>query len=201
MTHIDRDARLAGSCFFLLGAGFLTITMLAASIAPGYDFHGGAISDLGVIDSTAALFNVLLVAIGLLNAAGGWLLFRVHGRAWILAAYLGAAVGAIGAGVFPLDTGGLHSLFALLAFVAINLEALATATVLRGALRAVSVAAGLVGLAFVVVMVIGDSGDPAVFGAIGHGGTERLIAYPAMLWLVALGGWLVSPRDQAGFAR
>src|SRR5689334_9096641 len=63
------DTRLAGVTFLLIGAGFLTVSMLAASIAVGYDFHGGAISDLGVIDATAALFNVLLVACGVLNAA------------------------------------------------------------------------------------------------------------------------------------
>lgn len=190
-------ARLAGACFFLLGAGFLIVTMLAASIAPGYDFHGAAISDLGVIEATAAMFNVLLVVVGLLNAGGGYLLYRLHRRAWILLLFLLAGVGAVGVGAFPLSTGGLHSIFALLAFVAFNLEALATATEVRGTLRIVSVTAGLVGLAFIGVMVIGDSGNPAAFGAIGHGGAERLIAYPAMVWLLAFGGALMSRGDEA----
>jgi hypothetical protein len=45
------------------------------------------------------------------------------------------------------------------------------------------------------VMIVGDGGNPAVFGAIGHGGTERMIAYPAMLWLLAFGGSLMAePR-------
>jgi hypothetical protein len=47
-------------------------------------------------------------------------------------------------------------------------------------------------LVFVVVMVIGDSGNPAIFGAIGHGGAERMIVYPAMLWMLALGGYLMA---------
>jgi hypothetical protein len=42
------------------------------------------------------------------------------------------------------------------------------------------------------LMVIGDAGDPAVFGPIGHGGSERMIAYPAMLWLLAFGGYLLA---------
>lgn len=196
------DARLAGACFFLVGAGFLTVSMLAASIADGYDFHGGAISDLGVIDATAALFNVLLVVVGVLNATGGYLFFRAHRRAWILVVYELAGIGAIGAGLFPLSTGGLHSIFALVAFVAFNGEALATAAILAGPMRLVSLAAGLAGLVFVVVMVIGDGGNPAVFGAIGHGGTERLIVYPAMLWLLALGGALLEGSgDRAPAAR
>jgi hypothetical protein len=52
--------------------------------------------------------------------------------------------------------------------------------------------AGAIGLFFTIVMVIGDSGNPAVFGPIGHGGAERMIAYPVMLWLLALGGYLMA---------
>ena len=187
----------AGLMFVILGAAFLTVTMLAASIAPEYDFSGGAISDLGVIHETALLFNVLLVVTGVLNAVGGYLLFTWHRRMWLLAVYLIAGAGAVGAGIFPLDAGGLHSLFALLGFVFFNVEALGTAAVVRGPMKAISLAAGATGLVFVVVMVIGDAGNPAIFGPIGHGGAERMIVYPAMLWLLALGGYLMGRGEPA----
>ena len=186
---------IAGLLFVILGAAFLTVTMLAASIAPDYDFSGGAISDLGVIDETAVLFNILLIATGVLNAAGGYLLYTWHRRMWLLALYLVGAAGAIGAGLLPLDTGGPHSLFALLGFLFVNLEAIGTAFIMRGAMRAISLIAGAVGLVFVVVMVIGDGGNPAIFGPIGHGGAERMIVYPVMLWLLALGGYFIG-RDE-----
>jgi len=186
---------MAGATLFAVGAAFLTVTMLGASIAPGYDFHGGAISDLGVIDATAALFNGLLVAIGALNLAGGYLLLRGHRRGLLFAVYALAGIGSIGAGLFPLSTGTPHSLFALLAFVSFNLEAIGTAAVEHGLLRGIAAIAGVVGLVFVALMIVGDGGNPAVFGAIGHGGTERMIAYPAMLWLLAFGGSLMTePR-------
>jgi len=35
----------------------------------------------------------------------------------------------------------------------------------------------MVGLLFTGEMVIGDSGNPAVVGAMGHGGAERMIVY------------------------
>ena len=35
----------------------------------------------------------------------------------------------------------------------------------------------------------------AVFGPIGHGGAERMIVYPAMLWMLAFGGWLMAAPD------
>ena len=189
------DRRLAGVLSFALSAAFLLVTMLAASIAPGYDFHAAAISDLGVIADTATLFNVLLVALGLMNIAVGYLLYRRRHRA-LLAVYVLAGIGATGAGLFPLSTGGLHSLFALIAFVGFNLEVIGSAVLLSGPMRVLGVAAGVVGLAYAVLMVIGDSGNTGVFGPIGHGGSERMIAYPAMLWLLAFGGYLLAPRTR-----
>jgi hypothetical membrane protein len=186
-----RDLRYAGVTFFALAAAFLLVTMLAASIAPGYDFHAAAISDLGVIEETALLFNGLLVVLGILNIAGGYLLYRSMRRTWLFAVYVLAGIGAIGAGLFPLDT-GVHSLFALLAFVFFNIEAIGTSAVLTGPMRVLGVLAGTVGLIYAVLMVIGDAGNPAVFGPIGHGGSERMIAYRVMLWLLAFGGYLMA---------
>jgi hypothetical membrane protein len=198
-TAVD-GVRLSGLLLLLLGAGFLTVTMLGASMAPNYDYAGGAISDLGVIRETAVLFNATLIMVGLLNIVGGYLLYRWHGRAWILSIFVLGGLGALGAGVFPLSSGGLHSLFALLAFVFFNVEAIAVAAVIAGPMRIVSILAGVVGLLFVAVMVIGDAGNPAIFGPIGHGGAERMIAFPAMLWAVAFGGYLMAARVELGEA-
>jgi len=188
---------LPGVLLVLLGSTFLTATMLAASMAPAYDNNSGAISDLGVISETALLFNAQLVAIGILNLAAGLLLFRLHRRWWLLLSFVLAGIGAIGAGLVPLDQGGLHSLFALVGFVFFNVEVVATGLVVHGPMRLISVAAGLVGLAYVAVMVIGDGGNPAIFGAIGHGGSERMIVYPAMLWTIAFGGYLIGREREA----
>jgi hypothetical membrane protein len=190
------ELRAAGVTAFLTGATFLIGTMLAASIAPDYDFHGAAISDLGVIDETAALFNGLLVVIGVLDLGTGVLLFRAHRRSAVLATFAIGGLGAIGAGMFPLDTGGMHSIFALAAFIGFNLQAIACASIVSGPIRWISLLAGVVGLAYVVVMVIGDAGNPNVFGPIGHGGSERMIAYPVMAWLLAIGGYLMATKHE-----
>ena len=186
---------IAGLLFILLGAAFLTITMLAASIAPAYDFGGGAISDLGVIDETALLFNALLVVTGILNVIGGYLLYVWHGRPWLFVPFILGGAGAIGAGLLPLDTGGLHSIFALLGFLFFNVEALCIALVVRGPMKAISFAAGAIGIVFVGVMIVGDAGNPAIFGPIGHGGAERMIVFPVMLWLLSLGGYLIGRHE------
>ncbi len=185
------DVQLAGLLLLGLAAVFLTVIMLAASMAPAYDMNAGAISDLGVTAETALLFNVTVAAVGIVNIAAGYLLYRWHGRRSILTVFALAGIGGIGVGLFPLNTGTPHSLFALLAFVAFNIEAMATGALLSGPMRAIAGLVGLVGFAAIVLMVLGDSGA-AGFGPIGHGGVERLIVYPAMLWLLALGGYLVA---------
>jgi hypothetical membrane protein len=185
------DLRVAGLAFLALPSLFLTVIMLGASMAAGYDVRGGAISDLGVMPESALLFNVTLVLVGLLNVIGGWGLFRTFGGRAVLGLFVAAGVGAIGAGLVPLGGGGLHGLFALVAFLAFNLEPLAVLRRLHGPMRWLSLVAGVVGLVFVALMVVGDAGNPAAFGPIGHGGAERMIVYPAMLWMLAFGGWLL----------
>jgi len=192
--------RLTGILLFILAAQFMTVIMLGASMAPGYDVNGGAISDLGVIGETALLFNVSLVIVGVLNVAAGLLLYRATGRRSILAVFAVAGLGALGAGLVSLDLSGLHGIFALAAFLFFNIEAILIGAVVSGPMKAVSWIAGLTGIGFVVLMVIGDGGSPGVFGAIGHGGAERMIVYPVMLWLLAFGGYLMAggPVTPAG---
>jgi hypothetical membrane protein len=188
------DGRLPGLLFFTLAAWFLTVVMLGGAMAPGYVIGPSAISDLGVIDESALLFNLTLVGVGVLEALAGILYFRIHRRTAALAVALVAAAGAIGAGLVPLDQGAVHGISALVAFLAFNLQPLVVARLVSQPLRALSWLAGIVGLAFVVLMVIGDAGNEAVFGPIGHGGAERLIVYPALLWLLALGGYLMGAK-------
>jgi hypothetical membrane protein len=190
---VDHAAALvaAGLFFVAEGALFMTAIMMGASIVPDYDLHGGAISDLGSIAETALLFNGSLIAVGLFTAIGALLVSRAARTPAFLFLSLVAALGAAGAAVFTLgDAPGLHSLFALAAFVGFNLMPTAIAFRLGKPMAILSALASIVGLAYVVVMVIGDAGQPAVFGPIGHGGAERMIAYPPMFWLLAFGGYL-----------
>ena len=77
-TRWVHDPRVPGVLVFIQAAQFMTVIMLAASMAPGYDVGGGAISDLGVIPETAALFNVSLILTGVLNLAVGSLQRKIR---------------------------------------------------------------------------------------------------------------------------
>ncbi len=186
--------RLAGVALFALSAGFLTTIMLGASMVPGYDMGTAAISDLGVAPEASVLFNGSLILVGVLNLAAAALLLA-GGHRVLLGTFTLAAIGAIGAGAFPLGSGGPHGLFALLAFLAFNLEAIGVASVVHGPMRIVSLLAGAVGLLFLALMLVGDAGGATAFGAIGHGGTERMIVYPVMMWMLAFGGRLMAEGD------
>ena len=191
--------RLAGVCFLALAGWFVTALMLSAAMVPDYTIQSSAISDLGVAAESALLFNGSLVLVGGLTIAGGYFFYRSHATRWLLGMFALAGIGAVGAGVFTLDFGPLHSLFALLAFVFYNLAAIGTGVRIRGPMVVLSVLLGAVGLVFVGIMIVGDAGNAAVFGPIGHGGAERMIVYPAMLWLLIFGGYMLASRGEAAW--
>jgi hypothetical membrane protein len=190
----NRLVHVAGLALFVLAAQFMTVIMAAASMAPGYDLAGGAISDLGIIPSTAPLFNLSLILTGALNIAAMVSLNLAERRQPTLILATLAGLGAIGAGIFNLHNPGIHGIFALLAFVFFNLQVIPMALRLNGPMRIIGLVLALIGVSYIVVMIIGDGGNPAVFGAIGHGGSERMIAYPPMLWLMVYGGYLMAQR-------
>lgn len=187
----SRANKIAGLFFFILAAQFITIVMLSAAIVTGYDFKNSAISDLGVYPSTALLFNTSVVILGLFNILGGYFYYKTHKKQWLFIIFLLAGIGAVLTGLFPLNTGDIHSLAALVAFLFFNIEVFGSGILLHGPMKVIAFLLGIIGTIFVIIMIIGDSGNTAVFGIIGHGGTERMIVYPALLWLMLLGGYLI----------
>jgi len=193
----DGSRTIAGVLLFLLPVQFLTVLMAGAAMASGYSIYTNAISDLGVIAATAWLFNASLFVAGLLNIAGGYFLYRSYGKGWILPVFVIAGIGAIGAAVFTLDIPGIHGLFALAAFLFFNLEAIAGSTLVQGPLKAIAIIAGTLGLIFLAAHAASDFGVLDLYGPIGHGGSERMIVYPALFWLAAFGGYLMAPATSS----
>ncbi len=164
-SELHRNLTVAGVILFVSVAQFVTIIVLAASIAPEYDFKNAAISDLGSISSTATLFNSSVIAVGLSNILAGYFYFRVHRDSRLMAIFAVAGIGAVGVGLFPVNRFEIHRFFALLAFVLFNVQVISTGARLAGPMRVLAFLSGSVGLAFIAVMTVGDSGHPAAFGA------------------------------------
>ena len=189
----------AGYLMALASGQFLLVLMLGEAIAPGYSMHDNAISDLGTIAETELLFNASLFLIGLLNFAAGYVLFKAIGDRKVLIAFALGGIGAMGAGIIPLDhPSGVHGLFALFAFVFINVEAMVAGRLAKFPLNRISLLLGILGIIFVPVMIMVDSGSLDVTGSIGHGGVERMIAFPCLIWMLVFGGYLISSPTLKG---
>ncbi|HHT74629.1 MAG TPA: DUF998 domain-containing protein [Euryarchaeota archaeon] len=168
--------------------------MLAETMAPGYSMNDDTISDLGIMPGSATLFNGVVMLTGMLVVAGGLLFHRHHGRNVITALFILSGVGTFGVGVFTVNTPEMHTIFAVMAFLSSNVLAIASHAILRGPLKALSVVLGANGLVFLIIMGMAYAGMELLFGPIGYGGTERMIVFPVMVWLLGLGGYLMGPQ-------
>lgn len=187
---------IIGLLLTFLSAQFLLVLMLGAAIAPDYSIHDNAISDLGVIPQTALLFNTSLFLFGAFLLLTAYSYHNIHTKLWRTIIFLCASVGAIGVALFPMNNPGIHAIFALLAFLFANLIPLSVSTLLPKPLNILSIATGILGLFFLFVHLLSDFDILSLYGFIGHGGSERMIVYPVLLWLVAYGGYLIASSPQ-----
>lgn len=190
--------KVAGALFAAVGGWFVTILMLAAALVPGYELGTTSFSELGVAEESALLFNGSLLVIGILTVVGGYLFYRSHDTPWLLGMYCLAGLGAFAMGVFTEDYGVLHLIFVALAFLCYNLSAIGTGVRIRGPMVVVSVLMGAIGLVFAGILVLGITGNPELYGPLGVGGVERMVLYPAMLWLLIFGGYMLASTRGRG---
>ncbi len=187
---------LLGLLLVIGAAQFLFVMMIGEGLAPGYSMHDNAISDLGVFNETALLFNASVLVLGVMNLVAGYMVYNVYGGRLLAAVFLVAGLAAVGVGLVPLDSKlGIHGIFALTAFVFVNIEVILASKVTKNPLRTMSILLGLVGLAFVAVMFMIDSDAADLSGSIGHGITERMIVFPGLFWMMIFGGYQLSQSD------
>ncbi|MFB6070360.1 MAG: DUF998 domain-containing protein [Halanaeroarchaeum sp.] len=192
---MDASRNRAAAGVSLVASGTVTVLgfVTAATQYPGYSPTEQTISALGSAGAppgSQALFNGAMVLAGLLLFAGAVALYRVGDRPLLvgLVAVTGV-VGLAGVGLFPSQTGALHTVAAMAAFGGAGLTALVVAGTVAGPFRYVSAVLGgfeLVALALFVVLA-GDN-------PLGVGGLERWVAYLGLAWVLAFGGFLL-PGD------
>ena len=190
MAHDGGEAgarRWAGLGLFAAGAIFWLVNTAAEAAFPGYDVHEDALSRLGSVGAPTALaWDAALLLLGTLWLASAALTFRTVGRGWLvvnavppLCAYLVA--------LFPVGTiAAPHWLGAFGLFVSGGIVAIADARLLGGPFRLASAATGATGLLFLAAIAL-----PPLEDVLGFGGLERLVAYPIMIWLMGMGGYLM----------
>jgi len=199
-------ARTAGGLLLLGGAVTLMAIVTAEALYPGtYATGANEISELGGRGgqdgpiSSATIFNWAMFASGALTLGAAILLWRA-GASRLLVALLGLlGAGLVGVGLLPSGSGWPHLLSALVVFVSGGVAAIVSARSSEGPFRAFAALVGAVSLAILVayVAVRGDAPLPGL----GVGGLERWVAYPIVLWSVALGGYLAAGGPLRGGRR
>ena len=193
----SRLVRAAGAMLFVAGAVILMGIISAEALYPApYTTGGNEISDLGgteppaaiVLQPSATIFNLTMMAAGVLVLAGAACL-QLGLRRWSISLVVAAmGAGALGVGVFPGNTGGIHALFAMLTFVGGGLAAIVTARATRPPFRYLSVTLGVISLGSLLSYVLMGEGTPLM--PLGIGGVERWVAYPIVIWVTGFGGYL-----------
>jgi hypothetical protein len=115
------------------------------------------------------------------------------------------AVGAMGAGVFTKDITLAHGAMSSMAFLFAGLSAMASSKVVKKPLSLISIVLGAMALGALALFSCGlvTSGsltsnfayDSIFFLGLGPGGMERMIVYPALMWLAGFGGYLVARQE------
>jgi hypothetical membrane protein len=196
--------KMAGLLFFLAVTQFVLCFIIAEALYPGYSVSGNYISDLGVGPS-AIVFNSSVFLLGLLLLAGIYFLrhsanFKIVNIMLVL-----MGIGAMGVGVFTKDFTLVHGAVSSAAFFFAGLSAIASFKVLQKPFSLLSVILGAMTLAALALFSAGivASGsitsttayDSTFYLGLGPGGMERMIVYPALMWLAGFGGHLVTKQE------
>lgn len=196
------ELRFGGALLFLAGSIILLGIITAESLYPAaYTTGGSQISDLGgteppaalVLQPSATIFDVSMIAVGLMVMAASVLVHRAFGRRAVTIPLLVLGIGALGVGVFPGNTGTPHALFAMATFVAGGVACLTGAIVTSGPFRYLSMLFGAVSLLTLGTYLV--MGDGAPLAGLGIGGVERWVVYPIVLWITGFGGYLAGRSE------
>ena len=184
--NIDREARRrAGGIMFGGSLLFLALMLLAEFLYTGYSTSQHFISQLGVGPFPSdVLFNAAVFLLGLSAVGAAALLYRGERDRAFNAVAAVAGVGAMGVGLFPMDMAP-HTPFAVLAFGSGAVVSILSYRMVGWHLGRLGALLGAISL---VALALLGSG---LYMGLGAGGMERLVLYPILSWLVAMGAVLM----------
>lgn len=196
--------KVAGALFFIAATQFVLCLTIAEALYPGYSMSDNYISDLG-IGPSSIIFNSSVFVLGLLLLIGTYFLRRISDFKSVNMLLLLMAIGAMGVGVFTKDFRTVHGVVSSMAFLFAGLSAIASFKVLKKPFSLISIILGAMTLGALVLFSSGlitsgsltsnEAYDSIFFLGLGPGGMERMIVYPALMWLAGFGGHLVTKRE------
>jgi hypothetical membrane protein len=200
------NGRIAGVHFLVAAAQFMLGLVVAEALYPGYSVADDYVSGLGVGPSSI-VFNSSAFLFGLLSIIGAYFLPRTVDFRCPKALLILMAIGAMGVGIFTSAfSTTIHGAVSLMAFGFGSLSAIASFKVTKLPLSAISVTLGVMTLGALALFAAGlvttgslTSSEPPAsefFLGIGPGGMERMIVYPALIWLTLFSGHLIALSEK-----
>jgi len=196
--------KLVGTIFIIAATQFLLCLSISEALYPGYSLASNYISDLG-IGPSAIIFNISIFVLGLIILFGTYLQMRNPEFKTLNILLVIMAVGTMGVGIFTKAFTLIHGATASVAFFFAALSAIASAKATKKPLSHISVVLGLLTLIALALYSLGivtsgaltssEALDSSFYLGLGPGGMERLVVYPALMWLAAFGGHLVTKQE------
>jgi hypothetical membrane protein len=197
-------ATIAGTIFFIAATQFVLCLIIAEATHPGYSVSTNYISDLGVGPS-AIIFNASVFTLGLLILAATILQRHNSNQRILNIMLLLMAIGAMGVGVFTKDFTLAHGAVSSAAFFFAALSAITSFKILPKPLSLISIVLGAMTLTALALFSAGmltsgsmtstEAYDSTFYLGLGPGGMERMIVYPAIMWLAAFGAHIITKQE------
>ena len=197
--------RVAGALFFIAVTQFILGLTIAEALHPSYSVSANYVSDLG-IGPFSIVFNSAVFLLGLLLLIGTYFLRHISELKTVSVLLFLMALAAMGVGIFNKDFAIPHGALASMAFLFAGLSAIASAKVLKSPFSLISRLLGAMTIGALALYLIGmvTSGsltsnieyDSNFYLNLGPGGMERMIVYPALMWLAGFSGHLATQREK-----
>jgi hypothetical membrane protein len=196
-----KTAKLAGALLFLAGSiAFLGIITAEAFYPIEYTTFKNEISDLGatrppnslIFQPSATLFNTSMFTAGIFILVSAFLQQKLFKKLLFTIPFGLFGLGLVGVGIFPGNIDPYHGLSSMLVFLSGGIAAITAFKIVLAPFKYFGIMLGSIALTAWFLAMFFPS---ILFSSIGMGGTERWVAYPILLWLTGLGGYLMNEHN------
>lgn len=184
--------------FLIIGTiQYLLAVNISQALFAGYHVGINSLSDLGgsipMVEPAAIIFNISNILLGIFILAAVYLILKSGGCRLFSACLTLFGVAMIFLSIFPEYTHSTHVFFALIAFFSGSLALIFSYRLgINIPMTIISMVLGFTALITILSIFFVGVGPSNPLNILGKGGAERLIIYPIILYLTALGGYLTS---------
>jgi len=184
--------------FLIIGTiQYILAVNISESMFPGYSVAINSLSDLGgsmpMVEPSAIIFNISNIVLGIFMLAAVYLILKSGGCRLFSSCLAIFGVCMIFLSIFPEYTITPHLIFAVIAFFSGSLALIFSYRLgINIPMTIISMVLGFTAMITILSVFFVGVGPTNPLNILGKGGAERLIIYPIIIYLTALGGYLTS---------